>query len=289
MNNLVCAEFSRLFKSFIFRLGALFSFGFAVFAIFMRYMDVVNYPSEYTQLPVSYSNADGLIFAGGFYLVFALAVFVILFVGTEYSDGTMRNKLIAGHLRFRIYLSKLIVCAAANVLFHLLYIITALLLGFLLIHGVTYSSGILLKYILLGVCVTLAFSAVLVCLSMCIPNKAVSAVTGLLLTIILLGSALTISMRLSAPEYTEAFAYTDEASGKLIKVDRERNDQYLTGTKRKIYTFLYDFLPTCQFYQIVQVSDTPIENYGILIAYDGLLLFLSTGPGILIFGKKDLK
>ena len=147
----------------------------------------------------------------------------------------------------------------------------------------------MLTHTLLEVCITLAFSAVLVCLSMCIPNKAVSAVTGLLLTIILLGSALTISMRLSAPEYTEAFAYTDEASGKLIKVDRERNDQYLTGTKRKIYTFLYDFLPTCQFYQIVQVSDTPIENYGILIAYDGLLLFLSTGAGILIFGKKDLK
>ena len=71
MNNLICAEFSRLFKSFIFRLAALFSFGFAVFAIFMRYMDVINYPSEYAQLPVSYSNADGLIFAGGFYLVFA--------------------------------------------------------------------------------------------------------------------------------------------------------------------------------------------------------------------------
>ena len=110
-----------------------------------------------------------------------------------------------------------------------------------------------------------------------------------LLTIILLMATMTISTRLSAPEYTEAYSYTDEVSGKLITVDRERNRQYLTGTKRKIYTFLYDFLPTCQFYQIVQVSDTPIENYGILIAYDGLLLFLSTGAGILIFGKKDLK
>ena len=169
------------------------------------------------------------------------------------------------------------------------FIITALLLGFVFIHGVSYDPGFLLTHTLLEVCITLAFSAVLVCLSMCIPNKAVSAVTGLLLTIILLGSALTISMRLSAPEYTEAFAYTDEASGKLIKVDRKRNDQYLTGTKRKIYTFLYDFLPTCQFYQIVQVSDTPIENYGILIAYDGLLLLLSTGAGIHIFRKKDLK
>ena len=108
------------------------------------------------------------------------------------------------------------------------FIITALLLGFVFIHGVSYDPGFLLTHTLLEVCITLAFSAVLVCLSMCIPNKAVSAVTGLLLTIILLGSALTISMRLSAPEYTEAFAYTDEASGKLIKVDRERNDQYLT-------------------------------------------------------------
>ena len=34
--------------------------------------------------------------------------------------------------------------------------------------------------------------------------------------------------------------------------------QLPTGAKCKIYTFLYDFLPTCQFYQIVQVSDTPI-------------------------------
>ena len=34
--------------------------------------------------------------------------------------------------------------------------------------------------------------------------------------------------------------------------------QLQTGTKRKIYTFLYDFLPTYQFYQIVQISDTPI-------------------------------
>ena len=49
------------------------------------------------------------------------------------------------------------------------------------------------------------------------------------------------------------------------------------------------FSQPSQFYQIVQVSDTPIENYGVLIAYDGLLLFLSTGAGILIFGKKDLK
>ena len=289
MNNLIYAEFSRLVKSFIFRLGALFSFGLAAFVIFMRYMDVVKHSSEYAQLPVSYSNADGLIFAGGFYLVFTFAIFVSLFVGTEYSDGTMRNKLIVGHSRLKIYLSKLVVCAAANVLFHLLYIITTLLLGMLLIHGVSYALGILLKYTLWGVCVTLAFSALLVCLSMCITNKAASAVIGLLLTIILLVATMTISTRLSAPEYTEAYSYTDEASGKLITVDRERNRKYLTGTQRKIYTFLYDFLPTCQLYQIVQVSDIPIENCDILIAYDGLLLLLSTGAGILIFGKKDLK
>ena len=39
-----------------------------------------------------------------------LAAFVPLFLGADYSDGTIRNKLIAGHRRSGIYLSDLLVC-----------------------------------------------------------------------------------------------------------------------------------------------------------------------------------
>ena len=46
------------------------------------------------------------------------AIFTSLFIGSEYSDGTIRNKIIVGHSRIRIYLANLIVCAIASVLIH---------------------------------------------------------------------------------------------------------------------------------------------------------------------------
>ena len=54
-----------------------------------------------------------------FFFVYTLAIaisasaFCSLFIGTEYSDGTIRNKLVVGHTRGTIYLSNLIVSMAA--------------------------------------------------------------------------------------------------------------------------------------------------------------------------------
>lgn len=45
------------------------------------------------------------------------AVFVSLFLGTEYSDGSIRNKLIVGHTRTNIYLANMIVCFTAGLCF----------------------------------------------------------------------------------------------------------------------------------------------------------------------------
>ncbi|MGY3662454.1 MAG: hypothetical protein ACXAHE_00930 [Roseburia sp. 1XD42-69] len=39
-----------------------------------------------------------------------------MFLGTDYSDGTIRNKLTVGHTRTNIYLANLIVTFAAGLL-----------------------------------------------------------------------------------------------------------------------------------------------------------------------------
>ena len=44
------------------------------------------------------------------------AILTSMFIGSEYSDGTIRNKLVVGHSRMRIYLANLIVCSVACVL-----------------------------------------------------------------------------------------------------------------------------------------------------------------------------
>lgn len=48
---------------------------------------------------------DDRFFAYSFFIGILSAIFCSLFTGTEYSDGTIRNKIVVGHSRISIYLS----------------------------------------------------------------------------------------------------------------------------------------------------------------------------------------
>lgn len=286
MNKLLSAEFERLFKSFVFRLGMLFSSGLAVFVVMMRWLDVQKNAEAYASLSVEYSNVDGLIFVGGIYIIFAVAVFVGIFVGTEYSDGTIRNKITAGHTRGCIYFSKWIVCAVTTIMLHLLYICLVLLLGNLLIGGTTLSVLQLLCFGVASTMAVLALVAFLLIFPMCIQSKAVGSVICLLSTIIMLFLSLTIAQKLDAPEFYDAYQYVDEETNEMVSVEQERNPNYLTGTKRKVYEFLNDFLTVSQLYQIVMNRS---DRLGFIILYDCIIVIGANCFGMLVFRKKDVK
>ena len=63
------------------------------------------------------SEANGGFALDGCFLDFApfmglvAAILTSMFIGSEYSDGTIRNKLVVGHSRMRIYLANFIVCS----------------------------------------------------------------------------------------------------------------------------------------------------------------------------------
>ena len=286
MSKLLSAEFVRLCKSFVFKLGILFSAGSGVFMVLMRWADVRKNADEYAQLSVEYSNTDALIFVGGLYLIFAAAVVVGLFVGTEYSDGTIRNKLSAGHARRDIYLSKLIVCTAADVVIYVVYILVVLGLGQILLGGTTFHVKEILVFGAAGITAMLAMTALLLLFSMSIQSKASGSVVCLLSAIILLFAALIIYQRLEAPEYYEAYSYVDEETGETIEVEREKNDRYLSGRKREVYEFLYNFLPVSQLYQIAMNEP---DNLKLMVVYDFVIVVITTGVGIAIFKKKNIK
>lgn len=285
MSQLLRANFSRLWKSGIFRLCVLFSIGLSGFMVIMRYVDIQKHLEEYAELGIEYSSADGLMFIGALYLLFAAAVLVGIFVGTEYADGTIRNKLVVGHNRPTIYLSNLIVCAVANEIVLLSHIAAVWIFGKLLLT-VEMSVKEILSFVLLEFLSFLALTAVFVLFAMLIQSKAASSVTVLILSIILLFATLTIQNKLDAPEYYEGYTYTNEETGEVIEREREKNPDYLTGTKRQVYVFLNDFLPSSQIYQVaMQKSD----HAGQMAGYAGLLFLVSTGAGIIVFRKKDLK
>ncbi len=285
MNQLLRANFSRLWKSGIFRLCILFSVGLSGFMILARYVDIQKHSEEYAKLGIEYSSADGLLFVGALYLLFAAAVLVGIFVGTEYSDGTIRNKLIIGHRRPAIYLSNLLVCSAANGIVFLSHIATAWILGKLFLT-VEMSVKEILQFTLLELLSFLALTALFVLLAMLIQSKAASSVTILILSIILLFATLTVQQKLDSPEYYEAYSYINEETGEVIEHEREKNPNYLTGTKRQVYSFLNDFLPSSQLYQVAMHES---DHAGQMAGYAGLLLLVSTGTGIIAFRRKDLK
>lgn len=286
MSKLISANFSRLFKSFIFKLYMAFSCGLSVFVALMRYIDVKKNWEAYKELSAEYRCVDGIAFVGAIYLLFAVAVFVGIFIGADYSDGTIRNKMMVGHTRTEIYFSNLLVCTVANAMALLLNIIVMLTLGGILcgIAALTVKSVLLtMLYMLLAFT---ALTAIALAVSMLIQSKAAGSVTLLIMAIVLFCAALTIDNALRAPEYYEGEIYLDEETGEIIEGETTKNPNYLTGTKRKVYEFFNDVLPSSQLYRLAVQDDT---DYVRMVVGDLAIIALFTGMGITVFRKKDLK
>ena len=286
MRNLLSAEFLRMFKSLTFKLCLLFSAGLGAFMVLVRWMDVITHPDIYAELGVEYRNVDGLIFVGGVYLIFAIAVFIGSFVGREYSDGTIRNKITAGHTRCAVYVSKFIVCAVADTILHGLYIIVVIALGNLLIGGTTFTVEEIVTRTIVSTMPVIAMTAFLLLFSMLIQSKAVGSVVCLLATVFMLFATIYIFQKLEAPEYYDAYQYIDENTGEIVSVEKEKNYNYLTGTKRKVYEELNKALPSSQLYQIAMNN---MDNLGEKMFYNCLIVCLGVGGGTIIFRKKNLK
>ncbi len=282
MKKLLSSGFSRLLHSKIFWLGMLVEAGLAVWACIARYYDSVLLPG------MGYDNPDYLLFIAAMYSPVLVAVFVSLFIGTEYSDGTMRNKVAVGHTRLDIYLSNLIVCVAAVLMMHLAYIGVVLALGLPLLGGfVELSAKTLVVFFFCSLATEVALAALMLVGAMLIPNKAVSAIVTMLLGLGLLMAAMTIQSRLNAPEMISNWIGLSEA-GELMMGEPYPNPKYLTGAKRQLFQFLYELLPGGQLITIGQSVTLP-ESVWHLPVYSLLLTVLTTLGGALAFRQRDLK
>ena len=66
------------------------------------------------QFELNFTPDDALVMvADGYVFPIALSILITLFIGIEYSDKTIRNKLIVGHSRSEVYLANLVVGIAS--------------------------------------------------------------------------------------------------------------------------------------------------------------------------------
>ena len=77
-------------------------------------------------------------------------------------------------------------------------------------------------------------------------------------------------------------------SGEVEVLENEPNPDYLRGTEREIYQFFNDFIPTGQAVNITQAGGMA-QSPGLLAAYSASIIIVSTGVGMFVFKKKDIK
>lgn len=175
----------------------------------------------------------------------------------EYSDGTIRNKLMAGHRRSEVYLAALTTNSPATLLFAnptaaLLFAMVhgaiAFALGSLLVKPSQMPTEQLLAFVGLATLDTLALDELFTGLAMSCERRAVSGMASLLIALTLIVAFNTIGNKPQGPELSYddiVISENDIRYGGLVS-----NPAHVDASRRPIYEFVYDLFATGQLIQI---------------------------------------
>lgn len=275
MRKLLSADFSRLWKDKIFWFGTLFMFGLGVFAVCSKYSDIIRYNER--------ELLDDALLAYVPIIGCCSAVFSSMFLGTEYSDGTIRNKLIVGHMRSSIYLSDWLTNIVAAIIMSIAFLFSYCTFGFFLLEAPNSPLGKIFFYLSISFFTVIAYASIFNMLAILITKKSTSAVLCLLTFFGLLVLALVIRAKLDAPEFISGYIMT---SNGLEQTSPKPNPKYLQPAARKVYQFFLDILPTGQ---SIQLSAFDVLHPFLMIVYSTVISVITTFLGIFAFQKKNLK
>ena len=272
MRNLICASLSRLWKEKIFWAALAFMAAAGIFFTVIQH--IAQQPYRDPAYPIT---PEGFCFNFHQLIGVASAMVCCLFLGREFQDGALRNKLIAGYPRWKVYLSGLTVNAAASVLLALGYSLAACLCGMPVFGGFVVSPGEVLLLILSCVLYVAVYASLFTMIQMLSGSRAAAVVLCILLALGLYVCSEAIFNVFYEPAVRD-YLY---------------NPNYPGDTVRGCLEVLYEFLPTGQgrlLTEYTQAAYLPIKNvpYGLLPLYSLALIAFTTGGGLLGFQNKRI-
>lgn len=273
MRNLLSANFLRLRKSVLFwgLLAVMFAFG--AFFTLQHLNHYLKWDAKF------YLTID--LFTYALLLGFGMAVFIPLFFGAEHSDGTFRNKLMAGHTRLSIYLSHLITSIAVAISAAAAYVLPVLAVGLFIYEPPALEPGTLILLALGTLALLAAYCALYTLVVMNCARKSGAAVICLVGMLMLYIGAGNIEIPLMHPEYL-SMEVTE--SGEVIP--GEPNPRYVGGTERQVLEALQNLLPAGQSLQYMRADVAHPER---LLLYSLIDIIAFTAIGAALFRRKDLK
>lgn len=281
MLNLLSANFKRMKKDKIFILGTIFMFGTGIFMPLINYFFVkkLGHPAY----------LDDGFFVCAPIIGIILSILCGLFIGADYSDGTLRNKIIVGQKRWAIYLSNLITCIIAGFIMCLAIFIPYLSIGIPLLGFFEGEIKTVLLFFLCTFLLAISYAAIYTLITMLTSNKAVSAIICVTTAFLFIMAGSSLNGQLQKTEMPDS-RYTVSAEEKAQPDENQlrdaQNNRYkLQGTKREVYRFLYDFIPGGQATQLFMSYKISWQ----LGLYSVITAVGTTVIGLLFFQKKDLK
>ena len=259
MVNLLSAGFARLKKSRLFWLFIAAETAWGALLAWILYC----FGSIRENLSLS-------VFMPMFYLCVAEAVFCGFFIGVDYSDGTIRNKIAVGHSREKIYLSNLIICASAGSAVMFAHMAAFFVAGFLLIGPAVFPNVVATVYLCAFLNVV-AYASLFTMISMLCKKTASATVANIFLSLGLIVSGI----------YAYAFYHQPE-----FFADGSANRRYVGGAARALLGFLDAILPSSSALDVMSRGSLFVCLRIILCSLAEAAIF--TLIGLWAFGRKNV-
>ena len=260
MRNLLYANFMRLWKSRTFWacMALMAFFGLRVFYFLTKEEGILDSPSFLFLTDVS----------------ILLSVYYSSFISGEYGDGIIRNKLMVGAVRPAVYFANLISCIAAGFLMCAAFILPNWVLTYLFFGqsewvDYIYTPGQVMLSLLASTAVIVSYSAIFSMIGMNIQHKAAGPVA-----VVFAAAALYLNGMICETELA------------FYQQDPERF--HYSKTRLAYYHLFGEWLPGGQVRLLSSHAGNPYRALE-LVMYSLIIIAASTGAGLLLFRRRDLK
>lgn len=278
MSRLIYANLMRMIKSRFFWASEIFLAGYSIFVYAMAAVNIRNY---------GMNNFSGTVyfFNEMLFIHVVMAVFIPFYIGVEYSDGTIRNKIAVGHKRTDIYLANVAVCYAAGLLQFVTYSFVSALSALFFVGPSALASMERIPWrIGYSLVIILLYAALYSMIAMLDSNKTRAVVIELVVALVFVILTTQIYKDLQEPELTSRVVLSE--SGEMEVEEDIPNRKYVSGTKRTVYEWLDACLPEDQSMYVID-SDAEFSMKPPLCMLGESVVILVAGA--YVFRKKDIK
>lgn len=274
MSRLLYAGLYRLKKNKVYWSSFAVILVYGTFIYVSQYHNMRKYDFEFT--------LETVFFQFAMLMGVVTAVVVSMNVGTEYGDGTIRNKLVLGLSRTQIYLSNFLIQAIGAVGITVCAYLPGCAMGIPMFGMPKLSAGMMFQIGIVTILLCVAYVSIFNMITMNISSKANAAVFCILLAFGMMFFAAYLINCLSQPEYIEQMVMKN---GQMV-TETVKNTHYLTGMKRELYQNLSELLPSGQ---AMHVAGMTIAHPVRMMVYSLVVTVVTTICGIGLFLKKDIK